>query len=67
MPYGPNDAQKHNSKANTPRLQRMWSDVFNSTLSRGGDEAKAFREANGAINNDYARRRQKRRAKSLAT
>lgn len=49
MPWQPSDAQRHDSKANTPQLQRQWSDVANSVLKRTGDEAQAVRTANGVI------------------
>lgn len=63
MPYGPADAQKHNGKANTPRRQRMWSDVFNSELGRHGDEGRAFASANAVVNRDWADEKRKRMGK----
>lgn len=49
MPWSPGDAEKHDSKANTPKLQKQWSDIANSVLKRTGDEAQAVRTANGVI------------------
>ena len=49
MPWNPSDAKSHDSKANTPQLQKQWSDVANSVLKRTGDEAQAVRTANGVI------------------
>lgn len=49
MPWAPSDAEKHTSKADTPRLQRVWAQVANSALERTGDEGRAIREANSAV------------------
>lgn len=49
MPWSPQDAERHDSKANTPKLQKQWSDIANSVLKRTGDEAQAVRTANGVI------------------
>ena len=49
MPWQPSDAERHNSNANTPALQRQWSDVANSVLKRTGNEGLAIREASGVI------------------
>jgi hypothetical protein len=37
----------------------MWSDVFNSSLKRHGDEGRAFAEANSVVDTDIARSRVK--------
>ena len=57
MPYSPEDATKHTSKADTPKKQKQWSEVSNSVLkscmAEGGTEescsAKAITQANGVI------------------
>lgn len=49
MPWGPGDAEKKDSKANTPKLQREWADIADSMLKRTGDEAEAICTANGVI------------------
>lgn len=49
MPWTPEDATSHTSKANTPRLQRMWAHIANQELAAHGDEGRAIRTANGTI------------------
>lgn len=49
MPWTPDDAQAHTSKANTPKLRRLWAHVANSELKSGGDEGRAVRIANGTV------------------
>lgn len=60
MPWNPADARSHTQKANTPLLQRMWSDVANRVLESTKDEAKAIREANAVV----ARRSGKKKSAS---
>lgn len=49
MPWKPQDAQRHDKKAKSPKAQRQWSDVANSVLKATGDEGRAVREANGVV------------------
>lgn len=49
MPWGPQDAQAKDSKANTPKKQRHWAHVADSVLQRTGDEGRAVRTANGVL------------------
>ena len=57
MPWNPEDSMKHTKNANTPKLQKQWSDVANSVrdkcMSNGGTDkecsAKAIVQANGVI------------------
>ena len=60
MPYGPGDAKRHNKKATTPRLRRAWAEVWNKVHAATGDEARAFREANAAVDQAIASRAGKR-------
>jgi hypothetical protein len=48
MPWNPNDAMKHTKKA-TGKKASAWSSVANSVLGKTGDEGKAVRIANSAI------------------
>ncbi len=59
MPYTPADARRHNKKAKTPRLQRMWAAVWNGEFERHGDEGRAFAAANAAIDRAAKGRRKK--------
>lgn len=49
MPWQPEDAFRHDHKADTPHLQRLWSEVANSVLEETGDEGRAIRSANAAV------------------
>lgn len=57
MPWTDADALRHTKKAKTPRLKAMWSTVANGVLKASGDEARAVREANGAVEQDVGRSR----------
>lgn len=57
MPWQPSDAQRHTKKAKTPRHKAMWAAVANGVLKATGDEARAVREANGAIQEAVMRAR----------
>ena len=52
MPWATDDAERHTKKANTPKRQRMWSEIANSVLTDTGDEGRAIREANAAVAKD---------------
>lgn len=65
MPWTSRDAYRHTKKASTPHLQRMWSNVANSALSSGDDEASAIRQANAAVSRGGgSKMRRKKRAMS---
>jgi len=49
MPWKPSDASSKTKKANTPSRKRQWAHVADKVLADTGDEARAIREANGAI------------------
>ena len=49
MPWLPEDAYRHNHKADTPHLSRLWADVANSVLTETRDEGYAVRAANAAV------------------
>ena len=49
MPWEHSDALKHNHAADTPRKQKIWAEVANSTLKHTGDDAAAIRAANSVL------------------
>ena len=49
MPWQPEDAPRHDHKADTPHLCRLWSEVANNVLAETGDEGRAIRSANAAV------------------
>ncbi len=49
MPWQPDDAPRHDRKADTPHLRRLWSEVANKVLDDTGDEGRAIRIANAAV------------------
>ncbi len=53
MPWSPQQAQKHTHLADTPRRQRMFSDIANKELERTGDDGEAIRIASGAVKRDH--------------
>ena len=55
MPWRPDDAFRHDHKADTPHLQRLWSEVANNVLEETGDEGRAIRSANAAVARARAR------------
>lgn len=61
MPWSTKDAYSHTKKANTPRLQRLWTSVANSTLDKTKDEAQAIKTANAAVAKEGGRRASPRR------
>ena len=50
MPWTAADAQSHHGGANTPKLKKLWASTANSVLSETGDEGRAVRIANNAVN-----------------
>lgn len=49
MPWTARDAYRHTKKASTPGSQSKWAKVANSALEQYGDEARAIRVANAAV------------------
>lgn len=54
MPWTAAEAEKHNSKANTPKKQHQWAVVANAALKKYKSEGKAIATANSAIGGDAA-------------
>lgn len=50
------DAKRHTRKARSEKQKRMWKEIANSVLDRGGDDGSAIRQANAVV----ARRSKKR-------
>jgi hypothetical protein len=51
MPWGPGDAARHTKKAaGHPRAQRAFAHAANSVLESTGDEGRAVRAGNAAVN-----------------
>lgn len=66
MPWTAKDAYGHNKKANTPSMQAQWATVANNILEQTGDEARAIKEANAAINNRPGKPSSKSTPKGMA-
>jgi hypothetical protein len=49
MPWQPEDAPRHDRKADTPHLRRLWSEVANKVLAETGNEGRALHTANAAV------------------
>lgn len=49
MPWSATDAPRHNSRADTPAKRALWSKVANEELRQHGDEGRAIRAANAAV------------------
>lgn len=49
MPWKADDATNHTHKADTPKKRRMWAKIANDNRKIHGDDARAIREANAAI------------------
>jgi hypothetical protein len=49
MPWNPSDAISHTHLATTPARARQWAHISNAILKKTGDEARAIREANAAL------------------
>lgn len=51
MPWSPSDGpSRHTKKANSPAKRKQWADVANKVREESGDEGKAVRIANAAVN-----------------
>lgn len=49
MPWTSKDAKKHDKDADSPKKQKQWASVANSTLKKTGDEGRAVRAANSVV------------------
>jgi len=49
MPWAIKDVPRHNKKAKSLALKRLWCRVANAILAESGDEARAIRIANSVI------------------
>lgn len=49
MPWTAADAERHTKKASTPALQQLWANTANDILEKYGDDARAIRIANSAV------------------
>jgi hypothetical protein len=49
MPWTTQDVIHHNRKAVTPKLKRLWQATANKVLDETGNEGKAIRIANAAV------------------
>jgi len=49
MPWTAEQAQGHNKAADTADKQHQWSTVANAVLAKSGDDGKAIRIANAAV------------------
>jgi hypothetical protein len=65
MPWKPKEATRHTKKAKSAKCKRAFAHAANATLSRTGDEGKAVRVGNAAVNkcNAKSKRGRKKRAR----
>lgn len=63
MPWGAKDAARHNKKAKTPKEKRAFAHAANSVLKRTGDEGRAVRAGNAAVNASVRKTARGRRKK----
>ncbi len=54
MPWTDADAERHTKNAKTAQQKKIWATVANEVLKKSGDEGKAIRIANSAVNKDLA-------------
>lgn len=54
MPWTAADATKHQKKATTAALRHTWATVANNILKETGDDARAIRGANAAVDKQLA-------------
>ena len=57
MPWTADEATNYTKKATTPGLKRLWAKVANASLKKHGDDARAIREANAAVDQAKGRMR----------
>ncbi len=61
MPWTPEQATEHTKKARTPVAKRAFAHAANSVLEATGDEGRAVRAGNAAVNKSNAKRKAVRR------
>ena len=61
MPWGAKDATRHTKAAKTPKEKRAFAHAANSVLKRTGDEGRAVRAGNAAVNASVAKTRRNKR------
>lgn len=54
MPWSPQQAHQHH-RGLSEHLARQWADVANSVLDKTGDDGRAIREANAAVDRTKAK------------
>lgn len=57
MPWNPSDATRHTHKAKSPTAKRAFAHAANSVLASTGDEGRAVRAGNAAVNASNAKHR----------
>lgn len=50
MPWKPVDAKRHTKKAKSSKAKRAFAHAANAVLARTGDEGRAVRAGNAAVN-----------------
>ena len=56
MPWTAKDASHKTGHANTPKRKRLLAAIANKQLAAHGDEGRAIRVANAAVNRNYRKR-----------
>lgn len=54
MPWSATDAPRHNKRADTPAKRALWAKVANEELARHGNDGRAIRAANAAVDRVHA-------------
>lgn len=62
MPWTAKDASRHIKKAKSARCKRAFAHASNSVLKSTGDEGRAVRAGNSAVNKCNAKKGKKRKA-----
>jgi len=55
MPWTAAEAEMHNHRANTRIKRALWATVANEELKKHGDEARAIKEANAAVDRAHGK------------
>lgn len=55
MPWKPGDAAQHTKAADTPAKRARWAKLANACLEHHGDEGRAIKIANAAMDTDAKR------------
>jgi hypothetical protein len=50
MPWTSKDAKRHTKAAKSPAAKKQWAKTADAVLAKSGDEGKAIRIANAAVN-----------------